>query len=60
MNLETMKPPAAEFFEHALRNSGRPPFVRPGRFLCRPRAQQRESNFFPVVIALPEIRRSDQ
>jgi hypothetical protein len=69
MNLESMKPPAAQFFEHALRNAERPPFretrsaecgsrneARP-RLSRRPRCQQRP-DYFPVVIPSPDLKAS--
>jgi hypothetical protein len=61
MNLKGMKPPTAQFFEHALRNAGRPPFVRPCFLARRPRAQQTDSKtFLPEADHLPEVTRSDQ
>jgi hypothetical protein len=54
------RPRLQEFFEHAIQNAGRPPFVRP-RFRGRPRSQQRNPLDLPHVVRIaPDAPRQDK
>jgi hypothetical protein len=60
MNLEAMKPGREEFFEHALRHAGRPPFVRPRQPRLTRAPRQHQENFYPVVVELPDLTKRDR